>query len=99
MQTWTVYGLLVLWWTAASRSRTERALAWALLVPVTAILGAARVRIGAHYPSDVIGGAVLGVLWVAGAAWAERAASPDDATTAGTRPGSIATTRTAEPPG
>jgi membrane-associated phospholipid phosphatase len=76
LQTWTVYGLLVLWWTAASRSRTERVVAWTLLVPVTAILGAARVRIGAHHPSDVIGGAVLGALWLLGAAWAERAASP-----------------------
>lgn len=73
VQTWTVYGLLVLWWTASTDRGWERFLAWALLIAGSVILGAGRVRIGAHHPSDISGGLLLGALWLAGAAWAERA--------------------------
>lgn len=73
VQTWTVYGLLVLWWARSTDRAWERALAWALLIAGSAILGVGRVRIGAHYPSDIVGGLLLGALWLAGAAWAERA--------------------------
>lgn len=74
VQTWTVYGLLVLWWATSSSRGWERALAWGLLLVGSLIIGVGRVRIGAHYPSDILGGMVLGALWLAGAAWAEHAA-------------------------
>ncbi len=73
VQTWTVYGLLVLWWATSSDRAWERALAWTLLLAGSLIIGVGRIRIGAHYPSDIAGGIVLGALWLAGAAWAERA--------------------------
>jgi membrane-associated phospholipid phosphatase len=76
VQVWTVYGLLVLWWAASTHRAWERALAWSLLVAGTVIIGIGRVAIGAHYPSDILGGMVLGAVWLAGAAWAERAARP-----------------------
>lgn len=88
VQTWTVYGLLVLWWAASTDRAWERTLAWMLLIAGSLILGAGRVRIGAHYPSDIAGGLLLGALWLAGAAWAERAVrNRSSATTA--RPGSL----------
>lgn len=77
VQTWTVYGLLILWWTTSTDRAWERALAWILLLAGSVILGVGRVRIGAHYPSDIAGGLLLGALWLAGAAWAERAVRRD----------------------
>lgn len=73
VQLWTVYGLLVLWWAASSDRAWERAVAWILLLAGSLVIGASRVRIGAHHPSDIWGGILLGALWLAGAAWAERA--------------------------
>lgn len=73
VQSWTVYGLFVLWWAASTDRRWERVLAWTLLLVGSVVIGAGRVRIGAHYPSDIVGGMALGALWLAGAAWAERA--------------------------
>ena len=72
LQVWTVYGLLALWWARSSDRGWERALAWVALVVGTVIVGAGRVRIGAHWPSDIVGGALLGGVWLAGMAWAER---------------------------
>lgn len=77
VQAWTVYGLLVLWWTASTDRVWERTLAWTLLIAGSVILGVGRVRIGAHYPSDIVGGILLGALWLAGVAWAERAVRSD----------------------
>jgi undecaprenyl-diphosphatase len=73
VQVWTVYGLLILWWAASTDRVWERTLAWTLLLAGSIIIGVGRVAIGAHYPSDILGGMVLGGLWLAGAAWAERA--------------------------
>lgn len=72
LQVWTVYGLFALWWVRASDRGWERALAWAALVAGTVVVGAGRVRIGAHWPSDIVGGALLGALWLMGMARAER---------------------------
>lgn len=74
VQVWTVYGLFVLWWTASTDRGWERALAWILLLASSLVIGVGRVRIGAHHPSDIVGGLALGALWLAGVAWAERAA-------------------------
>ena len=76
LQVWTVYGLLALWWARSSDRGWERALAWVALVVGTVIVGAGRVRIGAHWPSDIVGGALLGGLWLGGMAWAERGVRP-----------------------
>lgn len=63
----TAYGLGVLFalWWVASRSRGERVLLVALYgVLLTGIAGA-RLRLGAHWPTDVIAGAVVGLFWLA----------------------------------
>jgi membrane-associated phospholipid phosphatase len=64
-QTVAVYGLLVRLWCAASRSRAERALAWGLLALLVTAVALARLRIGAHWPSDLVAGAVVGGAWLA----------------------------------
>lgn len=77
VQTLTVYGLLVVWWASSTSRAWERVLAWTLLIAGSLVLGAGRVRIGAHHPSDIYGGILLGALWLVGAAWAERAVRRD----------------------
>ena len=73
VQAWTVYGLLALWWARASGRGWEKALAWGAVVAGSLVVGAARVRIGAHHPSDILGGILLGAVWLIGMARAERA--------------------------
>jgi len=75
----SVYGLLVYAWCRASGSRLEQTAAVAVGLAWCASLGYARVRLGSHWPSDVIAGAVIGLAWVAAVIWAWRATSePDD---------------------
>ena len=50
-----------------SRWRIPAALA---AIPAIVLIGASRVTLGAHWPSDVIGGWVLGALWLASVLWA-----------------------------
>lgn len=69
-----VYGLLTWLWADLSRSAVERTLAWALLAAFVVVNGVARLRIGAHWPSDVVAGTVLGLAWMLALAWALRAA-------------------------
>jgi undecaprenyl-diphosphatase len=61
----SVYGILAYLWARASRSWVERALAVLLLVVLVSVTGLARVRLGTHWPSDVIAGFVIGVAWLA----------------------------------
>lgn len=71
VQALTVYGVFVVWWSRATDRWWERALAWAALLAGTLAIGVGRIAMGAHHPSDVLGGMLLGALWVVGAAWAE----------------------------
>jgi undecaprenyl-diphosphatase len=58
-------GALMLSWTFRSaRARTSMVLASALFVAADAV---ARVYLGAHWPSDVLGGVLAGISW--GALW------------------------------
>ena len=61
----SVYLLLAYAWARASRSALERVLAFALALLWCAAAGYARVRLGTHWPSDVIAGGVLGLAWAA----------------------------------
>ena len=60
-----VYGLLAYLWTRRSGSVAERALAAALVAAVTAVVSYARLRLGTHWPSDIVAGVVIGSLWLA----------------------------------
>ncbi len=74
--TFTAYGLLTFLWAYFSRSWIERVLAFVPLLALATIVSLARLRLGAHWPSDCIAGVFLGGLWLAGVAasgvWAER---------------------------
>jgi undecaprenyl-diphosphatase len=61
----SVYGILAWLWIRASRSWAERGLAVILLLVLVSITGFARIRLGTHWPSDVIAGCVIGVAWLA----------------------------------
>ena len=57
------YGLLAWVWIRSSRSTLERLIAVLLLGLLATAVGWARLRLGTHWPSDVIAGTALGVAW------------------------------------
>jgi undecaprenyl-diphosphatase len=59
------YGLFTWFWVRASRSWVERVVAVSLHLVVTAVVALSRLRLGAHWPSDIVAGAIVGVLWLA----------------------------------
>ena len=61
----SVYILLAYAWCRASRSWAERVVAIALALAWCGAAGYARVRLGSHWPSDVIAGGVIGAAWAA----------------------------------
>ena len=63
-QTLVVYGLLVSLWLRGTRIRGERVFGWAVVALLTAAVAAGRLRLGAHWPSDIAGGAILGGFWL-----------------------------------
>ena len=60
----SVYGLLAYLWMRHTRSWAERAFALILLSLLCAVVGTARVRLGSHWPSDIIAGTVVGIAWL-----------------------------------
>lgn len=72
LQTFTVYGVLVWFWARSSSSRVEQTMAWLLLALLCAAVALARLRLGTHWPSDVVAGAVIGVAWLVVLALAQR---------------------------
>jgi undecaprenyl-diphosphatase len=60
-----VYGLLAYLWIRASKSWIERALAVLLALAIVFVTGFARLRLGTHWPSDVIAGWIIGSAWLA----------------------------------
>ncbi|HVF34582.1 MAG TPA: phosphatase PAP2 family protein [Candidatus Saccharimonadia bacterium] len=74
IQVVTIFGLLAYFWITASRSRVEQALAILLVLIVNAIVGLARVRMGVHWPSDVLAGTLIGAVWLGALVVALRAA-------------------------
>ena len=70
-----IYGLLIYFWTQASRSWLERIVAWLLLAVLVVATAAARLRIGAHWPSDLVAGAAIGIALLATIIVAERRAA------------------------
>jgi undecaprenyl-diphosphatase len=58
------YGLLTYLWIERSESPVERVLAVLLLLVLAGVVGGARLRLGAHWPSDVIASGVVGLAWL-----------------------------------
>jgi membrane-associated phospholipid phosphatase len=65
----SVYGILAYLWIRASRSWIERGTAVVLLTLLVCVTGLARVRLGTHWPSDVIAGLIIGIAWLAVVLW------------------------------
>jgi membrane-associated phospholipid phosphatase len=61
---YTLVAWLVLRWTSPHR-RTTRVTVVAVAVAMILAIGASRLLLGAHWLTDVVGGYVLGILWVA----------------------------------
>ncbi len=59
------FGFFVVLWMRSSRSRIEQAFALLLLTALSAAVGYARLRMGTHWPSDIIAGTLIGVAWLA----------------------------------
>ena len=49
-------------------------LLWALALALIILIGASRVYLGVHYPTDVMGGFAVGIIWVASVALGDRLA-------------------------
>lgn len=61
----TVYGLLTYLWCRASPSQMERAIIVLTMTLWIGLITSSRLVLGAHWPSDIIAGIVIGVMWLA----------------------------------
>jgi undecaprenyl-diphosphatase len=59
------YGLLFWLWVRASSSAGERFAAAGAYLLLVALVALGRLRIGAHWPSDLVAGAAIGLAWLA----------------------------------
>jgi undecaprenyl-diphosphatase len=66
------YGLLAVLLLVRLPNTAERNALAALCVAVIALGGLSRVYLGVHWPSDVLGGYLLGALWLAALLWVYR---------------------------
>ena len=58
------YGMFTWMWIRASRSAIERILAVLLLLAGVATVSLARLRLGAHWPTDIAAGIAVGLVWL-----------------------------------
>ena len=56
------------------RGRLARLLVWTIALVLIILIGVSRVYLGVHYPTDVIGGFAVGIVWVASVALGDRLA-------------------------
>jgi len=61
------FGVLAATLAALTKSRARRFGLWAAAAAVVLLIGFSRVYLGVHYPTDVLGGYALGVVWIAAA--------------------------------
>jgi undecaprenyl-diphosphatase len=59
------YGVLAAIVAANTRSRHVRVALWVVAASITLAVGTSRIYLGVHYPTDVLGGYIAGVAWVA----------------------------------
>lgn len=61
-----VYGLMVYLWLRVSHSWVERCVIIAIAVLFVGLVSGARLALGAHWPSDVLAGWLIGIPWLLG---------------------------------
>ena len=64
-KTIAVYGLLAAQWFRASRNGLEKLVIVVLATGIALVVPYGRVRMGVHWPTDVMGGYLLGAVWLA----------------------------------
>jgi membrane-associated phospholipid phosphatase len=68
------FGGLAVLLTHRLRGWLARILVWAVALALIFLIGVSRVYLGVHYPTDVIGGFAVGIIWVASVALGDRLA-------------------------
>jgi undecaprenyl-diphosphatase len=63
-KTVAVWGLLAVLWVRSSGSTVERLVVGSVVAAIMVLVPLARLRMGAHWPSDLVGGAFLGFVWL-----------------------------------
>jgi membrane-associated phospholipid phosphatase len=74
-QSTAVYGMVAALWVRHSRSWLERLIVVAAVTVLLVLIGVGRLRIGAHWPSDIVAGAMLGLFWLSALVFALRRAA------------------------
>jgi membrane-associated phospholipid phosphatase len=65
VQAIVAFGMLAFFWARESPARSERTLVAVLFLLVVATTTLARLRLGAHWPSDMVAAGVIGAAWLA----------------------------------
>jgi undecaprenyl-diphosphatase len=65
VQAVVAFGILAYLWASTTRSRGEALLAYVIAIAGVAAVVIARLRLGAHWPTDILAGAILGAAWLA----------------------------------
>jgi undecaprenyl-diphosphatase len=68
----SVFGGLAVLVTARMENRWLQLLIWLLAVSLILLVGFSRVYLGVHYPSDVLAGYAIGIIWVTAVALGDR---------------------------
>lgn len=76
VQTVAIYGLLAFLWMRTSESRAEKIVAALVATFVCIIVAVARLRLGVHWPSDILAGSAIGIAWLATLVVALRRGAP-----------------------
>jgi undecaprenyl-diphosphatase len=71
----SVFGGLAVLLTARIRDPLLQLLIWLVAISLTLLVGVSRVYLGVHYPSDVLAGYAIGVIWVTAVAFGDRLVS------------------------
>jgi undecaprenyl-diphosphatase len=70
----SIFGGLAVLLTARIRNVLLRLAIWLVAISLILLVGVSRVYLGVHYPSDVLAGYAIGIIWVTAVAFGDRMA-------------------------